>query len=106
MAPSDGGTIISSSNRPTVIYLRLTDFNTGTAIFFLVSFIQCKKSNYISTILLDSKIGVKNCLQVDTLNVNNVRRVIISTIISALQNWSKLLFLSIDQKLFTTNFVV
>ena len=26
MAPSDGGTIISSSNRPTVIYLRLTDF--------------------------------------------------------------------------------
>ena len=27
MAPSDGGTIISSFNRPTVIYLRLTDFN-------------------------------------------------------------------------------
>ena len=26
MAPSDGGTIISSSNCPTVIYLRLTDF--------------------------------------------------------------------------------
>ena len=27
MAPSDGGTIISSSNPPTVIYLRLTDFS-------------------------------------------------------------------------------
>ena len=26
MAPSDGGIIISSSNLPTVIYLRLTDF--------------------------------------------------------------------------------
>ena len=29
MAPSDGGTIISSSNHPTVIYLRLTDFKTS-----------------------------------------------------------------------------
>ena len=28
MAPSDGGTILSSSNCPTVIYLRLTDFYT------------------------------------------------------------------------------
>ena len=28
MAPSDGGTIISSSNRPTIIYLRLTEFKS------------------------------------------------------------------------------
>ena len=33
IGPSDSGTIISSSNRPTVIYLRLTDFRFGIGGF-------------------------------------------------------------------------
>ena len=41
MAPSDGGTIISSSNRLTVIYLRLTDFYTfWSALSFTSSFLE------------------------------------------------------------------
>ena len=52
MAPPDGGTIISSSNHPTVIYLRLTDF-----IFYLVTNIVpyckiCAPKNQLSFLAL------------------------------------------------------